>query len=160
MPKEEMIYPAGFMLADVARLMRVELDKCIAETGIELSAGDIRVLMNIAHFFEGARQCDIANGMHVEPMTISAYVDRLERNNFVVRRPDPRDRRARVVHVTESAGCVLDRVKPMLSLVYENAMLGVELEARSCTETSLKAARTNLSRSRSMGTDFARSISA
>ena len=145
-----MTYPTGFMLADVARLMRVELDKCISETGIDLSSGDLRALLNIAHFFDGVRQCDIASGMHVEPMTVSAYLDRLERNNLVVRRQDPRDRRARVVHVTDNAAIVLDQVQPMLSLIYENAMMGIDPEARSCTESSLKTARSNLSRKRSM----------
>ena len=160
MPNTEIAYPAGFMLADVARLMRVEIDRSIADTGLEMSTGDIRALVNIARFFEGVRQCDIAHGMNVEPMTVSAYLDRLERSNLIVRRPDPRDRRARVVHVTEAASIVLDRVQPMLSQVYETAMLGIDRHARSCTESSLEVARSNLSRQRSMSADLSSSISA
>lgn len=156
MPNEEINYPAGFMLADVARLMRVELDKSIAESGLELSAGDIRALMNIARFFDGVRQCDIAKGMHVEPMTISAYLDRLESSNLVRRQADPRDRRARVVHVTDTAATVLQQVQPMLSMVYDSAMRGVAEEARMCTEASLETARTNLSRQRYLGAEMLR----
>lgn len=158
MPNEDINYPAGFMLADVARLMRVELDKSIAESGLELSAGDIRALMNIARFFDGVRQCDIAKGMHVEPMTISAYLDRLESSNLVRRQADPRDRRARVVHVTDTAATVLQQVQPMLSVVYDNAMRGVAEEARICTEASLETARSNLSRQRYLGTEMLRGV--
>jgi MarR family transcriptional regulator for hemolysin len=156
MPNEEINYPAGFMLADVARLMRVELDKSIVESGLELSAGDIRALMNIARFFDGVRQCDIAKGMHVEPMTISAYLDRLESSNLVRRQADPRDRRARVVHVTDTATTVLQQVQPMLAMVYDNAMRGVGEEARICTEASLEIARANLSRQRYLGAEMMR----
>ncbi|BDA86383.1 MarR family transcriptional regulator [Aureimonas sp. SA4125] len=159
MPNEEINYPAGFMLADVARLMRVELDRSVAETGLDLSAGDIRALMNIARYFDGVRQCDIAKGMNVEPMTISAYLDRLESSHLVRRQADPRDRRARVVHVTDAAGLVLQQVQPMLAMVYENAMRGVATEARLCTEASLETARANLSRQRSLGNDVTRSSS-
>ena len=156
MPNHEINYPAGFMLADVARLMRVELDKGILETGLELSAGDIRTLMNIARFFDGARQCDIAKGMHVEPMTISAYLDRLEGSNLVRRQADPRDRRARIVQVTDTAAVVLQQIQPMLAVVYDHAMRGVAREARACTETSLEIARSNLSRQRMGGVEMMR----
>ena len=152
MPKRDVAYPASFVLADVARLMRVELDKSVTEMGLDLSAGDIRALMNIVAA-DGIRQCDLAKTMNVEPMTISAYLDRLERNDLVRRQMDPMDRRARVVYVSDLAKDVLNRVRPMLDQVYEQAMNGIDPRQRESTETALEIARSNLSirRGRDMG---------
>ena len=137
-------YPTSFVLADVARLMRLELDKCVTELGLKLSAGDIRALMNIVRF-DGVRQCEIAKTMNVEPMTISAYLDRLEKNNLVRRQLDPTDRRARIICVSDEAREVLDRVLPMLNSVYDEAMSGVAPETRQSTESALETAWSNLS---------------
>lgn len=137
-------YPTSFILADVARLMRVELDRCVTELGLNLSAGDIRALMNIVRF-DGIRQCDIAKTMNVEPMTISAYLDRLEKNNLVRRQLDPTDRRARIVCVSDEARAVIDRILPLLDVVYERAMNGVDPQERESTESALETAWSNLS---------------
>ncbi|MBP0614479.1 MarR family transcriptional regulator [Jiella mangrovi] len=120
--------------------------------GLDLSAGDIRALMSIARA-DGVRQCEIAKAMNVEPMTISAYLDRLERNSLVHRKQDPMDRRARIVFVSERAREVINRVRPMLDMVYEEAMNGVDPSQRESTESALEMARSNLSlrRTRDVG---------
>ena len=49
--------------------------------------------------------------MGVEPMTLSGYLDRLEARGLIERKPDPTDRRAKLVALTGAAEHVLEQVR-------------------------------------------------
>jgi len=51
-------------------------------------------------------QVELAKALGLDKTTLMSQLDRLERTGLVVRRPDPRDRRARIPEITE-AGNVL-----------------------------------------------------
>ena len=67
----------GFLIADLSRLMRVELDRRVAEAGIGVTAGEGRVLAHAARAGT-VRQNVLAERMGVEPMTLSGFIDRLD----------------------------------------------------------------------------------
>lgn len=96
----------GFVVTDVARLLRAEMDRRIADAGLGLTPGEGRALSHAARAGV-ARQTVIAERMGVEAMTLSAYLDKLEKCGLVERIPDPDDRRAKLVKLTEKAGDVL-----------------------------------------------------
>ena len=48
--------------------------------------------------------------MGVEAMTLSAYLDRLEAAGLIERRPDPGDRRAKIVALADSKGLELKKL--------------------------------------------------
>lgn len=100
----------GFMVADLSRLIRAEMDRRIAATGLGLTPGEGRTLAHAARAGE-VRQIDLADRMGVEPMTLSAYLDRLEGRGLVKRSPDPTDRRAKLVRLTPAAAAVLEKVR-------------------------------------------------
>lgn len=97
----------GFLLSDVARLLRAELDRRIAAAGIGLTPSEARTLLHAARL-ESSRQSVIADQMGVEAMTLSTYLDRLEARGLIRREPDPGDRRAKLVHLTDAAEPVLE----------------------------------------------------
>lgn len=99
----------GFLITDVARLLRAEFDRRIAGAGLGLTPGDARTLVNAARA-GGVRQTVLAERMGVEAMTLSAYLDRLEAHDLVRRDPDPTDRRAKLVEVTDAAQPVLEEI--------------------------------------------------
>jgi MarR family transcriptional regulator for hemolysin len=99
----------GFLITDVARLLRAEFDRRIAGAGLGLTPGDARTLVNAARA-GGVRQTVLAERMGVEAMTLSAYLDRLEAHGLVRRVPDPSDRRAKLVDVTDAAHPVLEEI--------------------------------------------------
>lgn len=99
----------GFLLTDVSRLLRGELERRIASTGLELTPAEARTLLHAAHG-EASRQNVIAERMGVDPMTLSGYLDRLEARGLIRREPDPRDRRAKIVQVTDAAEAVLNEL--------------------------------------------------
>jgi DNA-binding MarR family transcriptional regulator len=50
---------------------------------------------------DGARLTDLARGAQVSPQAMGELVDELEGLGYVVRTPDPRDRRAKLIRLTE-----------------------------------------------------------
>jgi len=99
----------GFLLTDVSRLLRGELERRIIATGLELTPAEARTLLHAAHG-EASRQTVIAERMGVDPMTLSGNLDRLEARGLIRREPDPRDRRAKIVRVTDAAEPVLNEI--------------------------------------------------
>ena len=91
----------GFVLIDVARLLRSAFERRIAIAGLGLTPGEARTLVRISTL-EGSRQLDIAQRMGIEPMTLSTYLDRLQSLGYIERRPDPADRRAKLIFTTPS----------------------------------------------------------
>ena len=59
--------------------------------------------------------------MHISTATMTSVLDTLERNGYIVRQPDPADRRRVLVDITPAAQAVLDQVLPavqQLSLIH------------------------------------------
>ena len=51
---------------------------------------------------EGSRLTDLARGAEMSPQSMGELVDELEGLGYVVRTPDPRDRRAKLIVLTDS----------------------------------------------------------
>ena len=100
----------GFLVTDLSRLIRAEMDRRISDAGLGLTPGEGRTLVHAARAGE-VRQIELAERMGVEPMTLSGYLDRLEARGLIERKPDPTDRRAKLVALTAAAEGVLDQVR-------------------------------------------------
>ena len=100
----------GFLVTDLSRLIRAEMDRRISDAGLGLTPGEGRTLVYAARAGE-VRQIELAERMGVEPMTLSGYLDRLEARGLIERKPDPTDRRAKLVALTAAAEGVLDQVR-------------------------------------------------
>lgn len=100
----------GFLITDLSRLIRAEMDRRIADAGLGLTPAEGRTLAHAARAGE-VRHIELAERMGVEPMTLSAFLDRLEGRGLIERKPDPKDRRAKLVAITEAAGPVLEKIR-------------------------------------------------
>ncbi len=99
----------GFLITDVARLLRAEFDRRTSDAGMGLTPGEARALSSVAR--AGViRQSALAERMGIEAMTLSAYLDRLEERGLVARTIDPSDRRAKLVDITDEAHAVMDQI--------------------------------------------------
>lgn len=137
----------GFLVTDVQRLVRAELDRRIAATGLGLTPGEGRTLSHAAR--AGAvRQTMLAERMGVEAMTLSTALDRLEAHGLVERRPDPADRRAKLVHLTEAGQGMLDRIQPIAAGMRADASKGIAPEDWQRFLDTLKLVRANLTDAR------------
>ena len=131
----------GFLIADVARLMRAEFDRRTAETGFALTPGEARTLIGVARAGP-IRQTALAERMGVEAMTLSAFLDRLEGHGLITRTIDPSDRRAKLVEVTDAAAPMLEGIGRIGAGI--TAELGAHLD-----KADLDVLRDTLSRVRS-----------
>ena len=134
----------GFVLIDVARLLRSAFERRIAIAGLGLTPGEARTLVRISTL-EGSRQLDIAQRMGIEPMTLSTYLDRLQSLGFIERRPDPADRRAKLIFTTPAADDLIANIRiEQIELMQHvtNGICEADLEVMG---ERLKRLRANLS---------------
>ncbi|BDA86725.1 MarR family transcriptional regulator [Aureimonas sp. SA4125] len=133
----------GFLLNDLSRLFRQAFEKSMGDAGLVLTPGEIRALAHVARH-GGARQAVLAERMGVEPMTLSAYLDRLETRGLIIRTTDPTDRRAKVIHLTDRADDVIDQVRPLAAQIYAQITDGIDAGELRTMESALLRIRDNL----------------
>ena len=138
----------GFLVTDVARLIRSEMDRRIGEAGLGLTPSESRTLSHSARAGT-VRQNVLAERMGVEAMTLSASLDRLEARGLIKRLADPTDRRAKLVQLTDGAGEVLDRIAPLSAALRADASAGIDPQDWARLLDMLKTVRANLSAAKS-----------
>jgi DNA-binding MarR family transcriptional regulator len=137
----ETVKPFGFLLHEVARLVRSRIE---ARAGVHgLSEAQLRLLFRLWKE-EGATQARLAQVLEVEPISISRLLDRMEQGGWIERRQDPQDRRVRMIFTTEKTKQIRDAVKDVASQVYEEALAGVPTETREALMEGLQAMARNL----------------
>ena len=95
----------GFLLRQVSQHYSQAIDAALREAGfgdIRPSAGNVFPFMRP----EGITVSELAELAHVRKQTMAQAVDQLERTGYVERRPNPRDRRSRLVFLTERGASV------------------------------------------------------
>jgi DNA-binding MarR family transcriptional regulator len=134
----------AFLIGDAARLFRQRFEEALAAEGLDITVGEARTLFHAARG-AGARQNVLAERMNIEPMTLVNFLDRLESRGWVTREVDPKDRRAKVVRVTEAARPLVERVDKIAADVRARASVGVSSRDMAAARRALQAMRTNLS---------------
>lgn len=133
----------GFLLTDTSRLFRQYFERKVAENGFGLTPGEIRALGHAIRS-RGSRQAVLAERMGVEPMTLSAYLDRLEARNLIERRVDPSDRRAKIVEPTKAATAVMRELDPLFDEIYAHSTRGLADDHLHAMAEGLRRMRANL----------------
>ncbi|OBZ96490.1 MarR family transcriptional regulator [Pararhizobium polonicum] len=65
------------------------------------------------------RSTDIAEALNFAPRTVTEAIDGLERDKLVLRKPDPEDRRAKIVSITEVGRVVMEAAEHPRKLLIE-----------------------------------------
>jgi len=90
----------GYMLSDVARLMRTVFDRRVRDLG--LTRGQWLVLTRL-HRRPGASQTELADMLEIDRARAGRMIDRMEKNGWGERRADSGDRRINRLHLTAGA---------------------------------------------------------
>ncbi|AJY48036.1 MarR family winged helix-turn-helix transcriptional regulator [Martelella endophytica] len=135
----------GFLLSDVARLFRAELERELAKAGLGVTPGEARALARISGS-EGARQSDIALALGIEPMTLSRYLDGLESAGLVKRTADPKDGRAKCVTTTENAEALLTEIRALADDLFARLQDGLADDEKQMLRRALRTMRDNFAR--------------
>lgn len=133
----------GFVLNDVARLMRKRFEQRARAAALGLTRAQAAVLANLARQ-EGINQVSLAQILELEPITLARLLDRLQAAALIERRPDPKDRRAHLLYLTEAAYPLLDRIFALAAEVREDALAGIAEPERGLLLDMLIAMKANL----------------
>jgi MarR family transcriptional regulator, transcriptional regulator for hemolysin len=119
----------GFLVHDVARLFGRRFNQR-ALLFLGLTRAQCKVLGYLARN-EGINQAGLADLLEIKPMTLVRQIDRMEEDGWIERRPDPGDRRARRLFLTEKARPILARIFDLSNEVRDEAFAGLsEVEGR------------------------------
>lgn len=132
----------AFLLGDASRLLRRRFDARARTLGV--SRAQWQVLFALSRN-EGINQTGLADWLEVETITLCRMVDRLADAGLVERRPDPFDRRAWRLHLTDAAHPLLDKLKTLGDAVVADAVVDISAEDLATALAVLTAVRTNLS---------------
>lgn len=112
----------GFLINDLSRLLRKRFDRRAQQVGLTRAQWAV-----IAHLVrnEGVNQSTLAELLDVQKITLARLVDRLEQDGWVERRPDPSDRRANRLYLTEKVGTIWGRMRSIAGEIFEEALDGL-----------------------------------
>lgn len=88
------------LLVPLARAYRRHLDRELAD--LSLSHSSALAVMLLGRMEDGVRQGALAEQLGVEPPTVVPMLDQIERAGLAERRPDPADKRAKTLHLTDA----------------------------------------------------------
>lgn len=133
----------GFLLHDAARLLRREFERRARAIGLTRAQWAA-----IAHLRnrEGCNQSTLADLLEVEPITLARLLSRMEAAGWVERRPDPRDRRARLVYLTDRARPLVTQLAAFSAETRQHALAGLPPDHQEQFIEMLRQVRGNLSR--------------
>jgi len=112
----------GYLLNDVTLLIRKHFDRRAVKFG--LTRAQWRATKMLYHR-EGMRQTELAESLEMEPIAVGRVIDRLQAAGFVERRPDPKDRRAWRLYVTDQARGVIADMELIARGVRKDAAKGI-----------------------------------
>jgi DNA-binding MarR family transcriptional regulator len=116
----------GFLVADVGRLTGRRFDE-LSRATLDLTRAQYRALACLTHYGEINQAC-LADLMEVAPISAGRLLDRMEEGGWIVRRPNPADRRERMVSVTEKAEQALHAAREVGDVVTSEALNGFNAE--------------------------------
>lgn len=144
MLREDLSRNFGFILHDVARLLRTVFDRRVKALGLTRSQWWV-----LNHLFrkDGLTQSELADLLEVEKATLGRLLERLEQKGWVRRKSDAEDGRVKRVFLTAEVEPALKAMRAAAAELRRDALAGLSLEDQTRFVDALLAVKSNLSRS-------------
>jgi MarR family transcriptional regulator, transcriptional regulator for hemolysin len=141
--REDLSRNFGFLLNDVARLLRTAYDRRIRKLGLTRAQWWV-----LTHLFrgDGISQSVLAETLEIEKATLGRLLDRLEAKRWVRRAHDARDRRIWRVHLTDEVEPALRTMRAIAAELRRDALAGLSAGERERFVDTLLTLKTNLLR--------------
>jgi len=131
----------AFNINDVARLLKTYADQRARDFG--MTRAQWAVLARVERS-EGLKQCELADTLDLQPITLTRLIDRLCDGGLIERRSDPDDRRAKRLYLTPAARPVLDGLTRLGQDIMATVLAGIEPAAVEQLLAHLLTLKTNL----------------
>ena len=141
MLREDLSRNFGFLLNDVARLMRTAYDRRIRKLGLTRAQWWV-----LTHLYRsnGVTQTELAETLEIEKPTLGRLLDRLEAKGWVRREHDASDRRVWRVHLTDEVEPALRTMRAIAKDLRRDALTGISAAERERFVDTLLAIKENL----------------
>ncbi|SFV09238.1 MarR family winged helix-turn-helix transcriptional regulator [Alicyclobacillus macrosporangiidus] len=118
-------------LIRTAHYMKREFESRLSSMDIPpfLTGPRLRLLVAVAQN-EPVRMSDLAAIMDIKAITVTQFVDALEKEHLLVRFPDPKDRRATLIKLTDQAPALIQRGLSAAAKVKEELLEPLPMELR------------------------------
>ena len=141
MEREDLDRNFGFLLHDVARLMRTLFDRRGRDLGLTRSQGWVLTML---YAKEGVTQSELADLMELEKPTLGRLLDRLEEKEWVERRADELDRRVNRLFLTDKVQEIMRALRTTAAAVRTEALGDMPFDERERFIDTLVKIKTNL----------------
>jgi DNA-binding MarR family transcriptional regulator len=131
----------GFLIADLARLLRRRMDRRLQS--LELTQAQWRAIVHLARN-EGMTQATLADRLEIQPITLTRLLDRMESAGWVERRAHPLDRRAVQLYLTARSQPILAEMNARGAEIIAEATRGVTSGAQKQLLDTLERIKSNL----------------
>ncbi len=106
----------GFSLGVAMRQMNRIYGEVLSEHGI--TPPQLFLLSCLLHE-DGQKPRDLAEKISLDTSSLTGLIDRTERSGLVVRQPDPHDRRALHIYLTDKGRVLLEQLEPIVERLQE-----------------------------------------
>ncbi len=131
----------GFLFKDVSRLWMRFFEQRATQLSMTLSQAKVLVYLSRN---EGTTQARLAELTDTDPMTLVRVLDRMEKDGWLERRPDPSDRRAYRLYLKRAADPVLAEIHRIGDKGRAEALAGLSQDDRALLLTLLERIHANL----------------
>jgi len=133
----------GVVIQEVSRLFRRRFEQRARAAALPLTRNQCSVLAAVARD-EGVTQAALAQYLDLEPITLVRLIDGLAAAGLLERRGNPRDRRVRMLYLTEAALPLLEQIHAVRLALREDALAGLSAERRAQLVVDLHRLKSNL----------------
>ena len=139
--------PIGYLIHEVARLMRRRFEDEAREHGLTLPQWRALAVIDSE---EMITQVALASRIDADPMTVSGILDRLEKRSLIERYQHPNDSRAKLSRLTPAGIELMTMARHVGQTLYDASLDGLDEPERQALISSLSRMRDNLNNSDQM----------
>ena len=137
----------GFLVHDVSRVRRTLFDNEMKPLGMTRSRWWVLAQLSRSLSYKGVDgmlQTELAEIMEVGKVTVGGLIDHLEAAGYVQRRPDPNDRRAKRVVITQKGHGILAQMSDVGNRLNVKVLDGIPAEHVQIAEEVLSRMKLNI----------------
>ena len=141
MQREDLSRNFGFILHDVARLLRTAYDRRMKALGLTRSQWWV-----LTHLYrnDGVTQSELADILEIEKPTLGRLLDRLASNGWIRREEHSEDRRAKRVWLTDEVKPAMKAMREAAAELRRDALAGLTAQQQTQFVDTLLAVKANL----------------
>lgn len=129
-------YPIGCLLKMITDKIKIQADANLAQHDLTLTQS--RVLGYLARNGGTATQKEIEGFLQVSHPTVAGVIGRMEQKGFVSCRPDPSDKRSKIVCQAERAAAIAQDVHATIQATEQQMLRSLTPEQITSLESTLR----------------------